>query len=167
MYPSGTYETYVILSLSGTNPNMKSGYHHQIGMDQWTTYMALYGAIFKMAASEVKLPLVLSINQSIYFVICTCRHNLHKDNFHLLMYNITGTQLTFEGCNFHIGCTLKCAELRLIYIYVQVKALSPLKWQTNKNAKHVICTMKFIHWPSDRAGPLLFFMHYNNEGLTL
>ena len=46
---------------------------------------------------------VISINQSIYFVICTCRHNLHKDNFHLLMYNITGTQLAFEGYNFHIG----------------------------------------------------------------
>ena len=30
------------------------------------------------------------------------------------MYNITGTQLTFEGCNFHVT-TLKCAELRLIY----------------------------------------------------
>ena len=47
-----------------------------------------------------------SINLSIYFVICTCRHNLHKDNFNLLMYNITGTQLTFEGCNFHIGYLL-------------------------------------------------------------
>ena len=32
-------------------------------------------------------------NQSIYFAICTCRYNLHKDNFNLLMYNITGTQL--------------------------------------------------------------------------
>ena len=30
------------------------------------------------------------------------------------MYNITGTQITSNDCNFHIT-TLKCAELRLIY----------------------------------------------------
>ena len=30
-----------------------------------------------------------SINQSIYFVICTCRHNLHKKTFNLHKYNIT------------------------------------------------------------------------------
>ena len=46
----------------------------------------------------------LRINQSIYFVICTCRHNLHKANFNLLMY--TGSQLTCEVCNFHIGYLL-------------------------------------------------------------
>ena len=45
----GTYEPYFIF-FTGTYTNMKSGcHHHQIGMNY------LYHAIFKMAASEVKL----------------------------------------------------------------------------------------------------------------
>ena len=49
MHPPGMYDTYFYF-VTGTYPNMKSRcHHHQFGMDY------LYGAIFKMAASEVKL----------------------------------------------------------------------------------------------------------------
>ena len=103
--------------------------------------------VFRSKSSTTKPPQSQSINQSINQFIFL--EYVHVDIIYIILISIylstifPGTQITFKGCIFHIT-TLECAVLKLIYTCAS-ESIEFLKIERNKNAKHVIYTVKFIH----------------------